>query len=52
VVNFGTTDTRVDDFGGDWHVLLDSGLPTQVDASGVKVALRSATILARDRDQV
>ena len=52
LVNFGTTDARVDDFGGDWHVLLDSGQPTQVDASGVKVALRSATILARDRDQV
>jgi maltooligosyltrehalose trehalohydrolase len=52
LVNFGTSDTRVDDFGSDWRVLLNSGNPTQVDVSGVKLATRSATILARDRDQV
>jgi maltooligosyltrehalose trehalohydrolase len=52
LVNFGTTDTRVGAFGGDWHVLLDSGQPTELDGGGVKIAARSATILARDRDQV
>ena len=51
LVNFGATETRVDDFGPGWHVLLDSGNATHVNARGVSVAARSATILARDRDQ-
>jgi maltooligosyltrehalose trehalohydrolase len=48
LVNFGASDARVDEFGGGWVVLLDSGNPTQPDAGGVSVAARSATILARD----
>ncbi len=48
LVNFGPTDTWVDDFGGGWRVVLDSGSPTQTDAQGVTAGARSATILARD----
>jgi hypothetical protein len=48
LVNFGTADTRVDDFGSGWRIVLDSGQPTQVNESGVTVAPKSATVLARD----
>jgi maltooligosyltrehalose trehalohydrolase len=48
LVNFGANDARIDDFGGGWRVLLDSDSPTRPDASGVTVAPRSATVLARD----
>jgi maltooligosyltrehalose trehalohydrolase len=48
LVNFGAVDARIDAFGGDWRVLLDSGKPTRLDAGGVTLAPRSATVLARD----
>ena len=48
LVNFGEVPTRVDDFGGGWRSLLDSGAPTiQTSSSGVTVAARSATVLGR-----
>jgi maltooligosyltrehalose trehalohydrolase len=49
LVNFGATDARVDEFGGGWSILLDSGNPAQPDAAGVTLAARSATVLGRDR---
>ncbi|MCA1644355.1 MAG: malto-oligosyltrehalose trehalohydrolase [Chloroflexi bacterium] len=48
LANFGAANARIDEFGGDWRVLLDSGVPTHVDAGGVSVGARSATILGRD----
>jgi hypothetical protein len=47
LVNFGAIATQVDQFGGGWRVLLDSGSPTQLDAGGVTLAADSATVLAR-----
>jgi hypothetical protein len=44
VVNFGDSATRIE---GAWRVLLDSGAPTAVEATGVSVQARGATILAR-----
>ncbi len=48
LVNFGTADARIDEFGGGWRVLLDSGTPAQPEIGGVTVSAGSATILARD----
>jgi maltooligosyltrehalose trehalohydrolase len=49
LVNFGDLEARVEDFGAGWRGLLDSGQPSQVDSTGVTVAARSASVLARDR---
>ena len=48
LVNFGSVAARVGEFGGGWRVILDSGAPAQAEGGGVRVAPRSATILARD----
>ncbi len=48
LVNFGETEWHEQSFGGEWRVLLDSGNPPQLDADGVTVAARSATVLAHD----
>ena len=47
LVNFGDAEARAEEFGGGWHVLLDSGQPAQADTSGVTVGARSASVLAR-----
>jgi len=47
LVNFGDAPWRTEEFGGRWHVLLDSGAPSGVGPTGVTVAPRSATVLAR-----
>jgi maltooligosyltrehalose trehalohydrolase len=47
LANFGDTEWRAADLGGGWQVLLDSGVPTQVDLTGVTIAARSASVLAR-----
>ena len=52
LVNFGDTELRDDNLGAGWRVVFDSGQPTELDRGGSKIAARSATILARDRDQV
>jgi maltooligosyltrehalose trehalohydrolase len=48
LVNFGATDARVDDFGGTWRPLLESGGQPKVDGDGLTAPARSATIFARD----
>jgi maltooligosyltrehalose trehalohydrolase len=48
LVNFGAVELRTDAFGGGWQVLLESGSPGVVDAAGVTVAARGATVLARE----
>ena len=47
LVNFGDGETRIDDFGGGWRVLLDSCAATRADPTGVTVGARSASVLAR-----
>jgi maltooligosyltrehalose trehalohydrolase len=49
LVNFGDIEARVDDFGGEWQVLLDSGQPAQTDRTGVTIAARTASVLGRVR---
>ena len=47
LVNFGDLAARIEEYGGGWQVVLDSGQPSQVDATGVSVDARSASVLAR-----
>ena len=48
LVNFGSVEASVDEFGGGWRALIDSGKPARLDRGGVVLAARSATVLARD----
>ena len=48
LVNFGNVEASVDEFGGGWRVLIDSGKPARLDRGGIALAPRSATVLARD----
>ena len=52
LVNFGDTEWHEASFGVGWRVVFDSGQPTPMHSGGVTLATHSATILARDSDQV
>jgi hypothetical protein len=48
LVNFGDSEVHVATYGGGWGVLVDSGQGSRPDSTGVTVAPRAASILARD----